>query len=55
MCVQSARDVLYVLLSVAMCVWSARDVLYALLSVAYVCVLQCSSALDYNVINLPVQ
>ncbi len=28
------------------CVRSARDVLYALLSVAYVCVLQCSSALD---------
>ncbi len=36
---------------------SVRDlrVLYCTLFVAYVCVLQCSSALDYNVINLPVQ
>ncbi len=34
MCVQSVRDVLYALLSVAMCVQSVRDVLYALLSVA---------------------
>ncbi len=33
----------------------AHDVLYALLSVAYVCALQYSSALDYNMINLPVQ
>ncbi len=29
-----------------LCARSARDVLYALLSVAYVCALQCSSALD---------
>ncbi len=38
-----------------LCVRSACDVLYVLLSLAYVCALHCSSALDQNVINLPVQ